>query len=306
MNAALVLALVAAAGAAPRLSATVDVASDSSCPSADMVRAALDALDSPAAARRAMVTVRGRDDGLRLEFAWQGLAPTDVRDVQAPRDCGARADAAAVVVASWLGVLPAAPAAAPAVVPAPPPTISGGGAAPALAADARRWWLGIGLGAGGGGDGVVAGGRVELARARHGGRGLGWIASLQGALPRSRTVGAGTSRWVRPALGLAAAFGWRLGSLVIVADVGPLAGGTFAWGSGYPNNQTDQALVFGVCAGLRLQLGEGQSRPWLEVRIVDWPLTQRLRFDSVGGDPITATLPALEGFLTLGWSLPVP
>ena len=265
-----------------------------------MVRAALDALDSPAAARRAMVTVRGRDDGLRLEFAWHGLAPTDVRDVQAPRDCGARADAAAVVVASWLGILPAAPAAAPAVVPAPPPTIAGGGAAPPLAADARRWWLGIGLGAGGGGDGVVAGGRVELARARHGGRGLGWIASLQGALPRSRTVGAGTSSWVRPALGLAAAFGWQLRSLVLVADVGPLAGGTFAWGSGYPNNQTDQALVFGASAGLRLQLGEGLSRPWLEVRIVDWPFTQRLRFDSVAAVRSPPTLPALEGFLTLG------
>jgi hypothetical protein len=248
---------------------------------------------------------RGDNDGLRLEFAWHGLAPIDMRDVRAPRDCGARADAAAVVVASWLGTLPAAPAAAPAALPAPAPVISRGGPAPPPAADARRWWLGLGLGAGGGGDQVVAGGRVELARVRPGGRGIGWIASLQGGLPRSRTVGAGTSRWVRPALGLAGTLGWKVRSLVVVADVGPLAGVTFAWGSGYPDDQTDQALVFGVCAGVRLQLGEGLSRPWLEVRIVDWPLTQRLRIDSAGGAPITANLPVLEGVLTLGWSLQV-
>jgi hypothetical protein len=304
MIAPLLLALVAAADGSPRLSASVEIAGESSCPSPDMVRAALDALDSPAPARRARVTVRERDGGLLLEFAWEGGGPTDTRALVVPSGCDARAQAAAVVVATWLGRLPPAPAAtapvltAPAVAPAPV------GVAPPPTTDAPRWWLGVGLGATAGG-GVAPAARVELARARPGGAGVGWIASLQAPMPRNQSIGGGTSRWLRTALGLAGALGWRLGAVGLAVDLGPLAAIAIAWGEGYPTDQADQALVFGLSAGLRAQFGAGPSRPWVEVRLIDWLGTQRLRFDTPGTEPITADLPTVEGMLILGWSLPL-
>jgi hypothetical protein len=167
-----------------------------------------------------------------------------------------------VVVATWLGTLPPAPAATAPVLTAPLLARSPVVAAPATPADARRWWLGVALGASAGG-GVAPAARVELARARSGGEGFGWIASLQAPMPRSQSVGGGTSRWLRTAVGLAGALGWRLGPVGLDVDLGPLAAIAIAWGEGYPTDQADQAVVFGLSAGLRAQLGAGPSRPWV-------------------------------------------
>ena len=99
------------------------------------------------------------------------------------------------------------------------------------------------------GAGIVAAARAELARLPADARGFGWAIAAQVSLPRRQTVGSGTSSWVRPALGLAGGVGWPLGRLVLAADAGALAAVTFAWGEGYPSNQNDQALAFGLSAG---------------------------------------------------------
>ena len=281
----------------------VQIRSDSSCPSAAMVRDALNALGRPPSVRRATVTLETMSSRLRVAFGWDGASPTDVRELEAPADCGARAETAAVVASSWLGLLPASPAAAP------PPSTVGAVAPPAIRPAspvsphvARESWLGVGLGAAAG-AGIVAAARAELARLPADARGFGWAIAAQVSLPRRQTVGSGTSSWVRPALGLAGGVGWPLGRLVLAADAGALAAVTFAWGEGYPSNQNDHALAFGLSAGLRVALATTFARPWVEVRLIGWPTAQRLRFDEAGSAATVSDLPPVESNLTLGWSL---
>jgi hypothetical protein len=216
------------------------------------------------------------------------------------------------VLATWLGALPLTPepaeTAATTSAPVRTTTVASATSATSTSAppavEARGWWLGAGLGAIAG-SGVVPGARAELARIRPSGDGIGFVVALQAALPRDREIGGGTSRWVRPAVGVAGTASWRLGRVAVAADLGPLASVTVAWGSGYPHNRYDRALVLGFSAGLRLLLGPGPSRPWIELRAAEWFGTQRLRFDSAAGEPVTAELPSLEGLITLGWSLPL-
>jgi hypothetical protein len=72
MNALAALRLLGALAGAMSPPPAIDIASDSSCPSADMVRTALDALGNASPSLRATVTVRSRDDRLRVEFVWAG------------------------------------------------------------------------------------------------------------------------------------------------------------------------------------------------------------------------------------------
>ena len=298
------LALAAGLGG----TASLDIVSDSSCPAASMVRAALEGLRGAAPSRSAAISVRSRAGGLRLEFRWAGDGPADAREVPTSADCTERANAAAIVAAAWLGVLPEAPQFAPpspSPSPSSPPAVVVVPAPDGPPAPPAQSWLGIGLGAGVGG-GVAVSGRVELARVRPRPLGLGWMVAAQGTLPRSRSVAAGSSSWVRPALGVAGTAAWQSARLGLAADLGPLAALTFAWGSGYPSNTGDRAPALGVAAGVRLQMVGGSARPWIELRGVRWLTSQRLRVDSSNTDPVTAELPAYEAFVTLGWSLPVP
>lgn len=296
------LLLASVVGAAP---APIEIVSDSVCPTAELVRAALETLGGASPQRGAVVTVRDAAAGVSLTFQWQGAGTADVRTVAAPAECQQRARAAAVVIASWLGALPATPLAppAPTAEAGAPNTVVAPAPSPSTAPD-HRWWLGAGLGAGLGG-GVAPGARFEVSRGRASGGGAGVLAAVQATLPRSLSVGGGTSSWIRPALGLAAFFAWPVGATAITADLGPVAAATLAWGSGYPSNRSDQGASLGVCAGLRLQLGSGSSRPWLELRAIRWLTAHRLRFDSAASGPVTADLPSTEGFFTLGWSLPI-
>jgi hypothetical protein len=293
-------AALAGAGASP----AIDIASDSACPSADMVHASLDALGRAPPSVRATVTVRSRDERLRVEFVWAGHSATDVRELPAPAGCGARAEAAAVVLAAWLGIRPGAPVTAP---PAPAAVVSAPAverSAPGSPEAARQSWLGLGLGAAIGG-GVSPGARLELVRARRSGSGLGWMVAVESALPRSRMVGEGTSSWIRPALTVAARASWRTGRVVLSGDLGPVGALAIAWGRGYPSNLSDRGFAVGAAAGLRLEIADGSTRPWIELRAIEWFGPQRLRFDAPPLDPMTADLPAREGFLTVGWSLPL-
>lgn len=315
--AALALALAASTGVAPPL---IEIASDSSCPSAELVRAALGSVGGAPPQRPAAITVHDTPNGMLLAFRWGGDGPADVRPVAAstPRDCAQRARAAAVVIASWLGALPAAPVQAP---PLPPPTALGGPSRPPDAAPpspaaigpasspssslrTERWWFGLGLGAGAGG-GIAPGGRVELAHTGPSGRGVGWLVAAQATLPRSYSLADGTSRWLRPALGVAAFFAWPMGAAMLSADLGPVAAETIAWGASYPTDKTDHALSMGASAGVRLLIAAGPFRPWVELRAIEWLTAQRLRFDSAASQPATAALPRTEAFVTLGCSLPI-
>jgi hypothetical protein len=348
-----VLAALQASAAA----AVVDVESDSSCPSAKAVREVLDALGGRDAPRSASVSVRNHGDKLTVEFTWPGEAQSETRELAVESDCEARAQAAAVVVASWLGILPgvalvSSPLGSPPVeiesskiVPPTPPTPppvepshpKTASAAPAPIAEAnasvepshpepvsvaaasvpealapvaaprawepRRSWLGIGL-EGSAGGGVVPGLRFELAQVRGGtGFDFGWIASTLVAMPRSKSIDGGTSKWIRPAIGIAGLASWRSNRVQLGLDLGPLIGMTVAWGSGYPTNDTDASITWGLTGGLRMQLVANARSYWIELRVIDWMRTESLQHEVLPSGPSgSVELPSFEGLLSLGWS----
>jgi len=317
--------------------AVVTVESDSSCPSATAVRAALDALGGREAPRSAAVTVRSRADRLIIEFVWPGDAQSETRELSVESDCELRALTAAVAVASWLGILPGTslvsyPLGVPSpeiryakIVPLPATTAPVGplhsdpaSVAPLLSPKApssvkagiapkpRRSWLGIGLG-GSAGGGLVPGLRVELLRERAGaGFALGWMTSTLVTLPRSKTIDAGTSSWIRPAIGIAATATWRANRVQLDLDLGPLVGLTVAWGRNYPTNETDESVTWGLTGGMRLQIPLLSSQAWVELRVIDWLRTEQLQHEVLPTGPSgSATLPSLEGLLSVGWSFAI-
>jgi hypothetical protein len=337
--------------------AAVRVESDSSCPSADAVRKELDALGGRDAARSVSMMVRSHSDRLTVELAWPGDAQSETREVDVASDCESRAQAAAVVAASWLGILPGvslqshplgtppveiqkpktvplASPTVPPVVPSPPtprsvspasppepqpsvgpPQPEPASTAPAslaqthLAVEAphalepRRSWLGIGLG-GSAGGGLVPGMRVELVRLRAStGLDLGWMTSTMVSMPRSTSIDGGTSKWIRPAIGVAGLASWRSNRVQLGLDLGPLLGLTVAWGSGFPANETDTSITWGLTGGLRLQMVADSSQYWIELRMIDWLRTERLQHEVLPSGPsVSASLPSLEGLVSAGWS----
>jgi hypothetical protein len=349
-----VLAALQASAAA----AVVNVESDSSCPSAKAVREVLDALGGRDAPRSASVSVRNRGDRLTVEFTWPGETQSETRELAVESDCESRAQAAAVVVASWLGILPgvalvSSPLGPPPVeiesskiVPLPPPTpppvepshpepapvasaplaeahpsvepshtepvsmasASVAEALPPVAAprawEPRRSWLGIGL-EGSAGGGVVPGLRFELVRLRGGtGFDFGWMASTLVAMPRSKSIDGGTSKWIRPAIGIAGLASWRSSRVQLGLDLGPLIGMTVAWGSGYPTNDTDASVTWGFAGGLRMQLFANSWSYWIELRLIDWLRTESLQHEVLPSGPSgSVELPSVEGILSVGWSL---
>jgi hypothetical protein len=118
MSATVACAMLVALGAAPG-GASVPIASDSFCPSADAIREALLALGGDQPSRPTSVKVRSHADRLLVTFDWSGATLPESRELVVAADCQARAQSAALVIASWLGILPAATL-VPSTFPAPP------------------------------------------------------------------------------------------------------------------------------------------------------------------------------------------
>lgn len=342
MNTAVVIAWLAALGAGTK---AVTIESDSSCPSAHAVEQAIAALGGESASRAASARVHSQDNRLIVEFGWPGAAQTERRELVVDSDCDGRAQSAAVVIASWLGILPAAT-----LMPTPLGTPSAGAsqataasAAPAAPAPTPRpdsppdvakqpvegdaiatedapthqvledelpsrprKWLGVGL-LGSVGGGVAPGVRAEHSRAwMLSGIEVGWTASTFASMPRSKSLAGGTSSWLRPALGVAGMASVGGPRVRLALDIGLLAGLTVAWGSGYPSNHTDASPTWGVTAGLRLSIALTSSRLWAELRIVDWLQPESLQHEvQPTGIVRTVDLPAWEGFASLGWSFAI-
>jgi hypothetical protein len=149
--------------------------------------------------------------------------------------------------------------------------------------------------------------RIEYQRApRSAGFHLGGMAGALASLPRSESLDGGTSRWIRPAIALTAIASWGSDRVQLAMDLGPLAGLTVAWGSGYPANHTDASPTWGATCGLRLQVNLPSFVPWVELRFVDWLRAQSLQHEILPTGIVgTTDLPAFEGVLSLGWSFAI-
>jgi hypothetical protein len=277
--------------------------SDSACPSAEAVHAALEGLGIGEQAPAAAVKVRAEAAGLVVVLAWPDSPQAQYRNLAVDGDCAARARAAAVVVAAWLGSLPTTSLAAPVVEPVKAPVAGRPSASPP--AEGARWLLGLGIGAGASGDLDLAPAFLVEATRRVSSRvGLALAASATG--PRQRTVGPGTSHFVRPALALMGRMLLPVGRAQLGFDAGLAGGLAVAWGTGYPSNDTRHAFDWGPAGGLRLLSGSGRFRPWLAVHLMVWLRSQSLRYEDLTTGKATATtVSSVEGSIAAGFDFEV-
>jgi hypothetical protein len=78
----------------------------------------------------------------------------------------------------------------------------------------------------------------------------------------------------------------------------------FVEGQGYTSNQQSSGISFGLSAGARLSWSLGRLAPWLELRGVGWPQSQRIFVtDSAAGTRSQRSLPHAELQLGAGISV---
>jgi len=291
-----VLLVAMATGAAPQAeppAAALVIESDSACPSAEAVRAALVGLRSVDDWPPAQVAIFAKEQFLRIE-----LGGTRARQLTVGTDCAKRAAAVALIVATWFGEFPAEVASAPDLQPLPQ-AISQPILQPwTLPPPPSKNEIGAGVLATLGG-GMVPGVRVEYARLRRDGR-LGWQASLAWSAPREVAVAGGKTLFTRAAASVAVRGGLPVRRFLLSGDVGVATAYTLAWGQGYDTNQTDQSLTYGVTAGLRGSLPWRRFRIWTDVRIFGWLHRQSVQVDSdAAGSTAMVSLPTWD----LQWAL---
>ena len=257
------------------------VSSDSNCPSTRDIEDNLSVLLPASVVRPGTAFVVSRPDGLAIQLRPEGAGETDERSIAVGSGCEDRAKAAAVAIATWWPTRPAAkdvisePAeAAPADRHARARTVSvavggfasliSGGAAPGVRAEAQ-WapWA----------------------------RPLAFRLDLAGTGAHGGALGPGQVQFRRLAseVGLA----WSRGPLRL--DGAGVLGLLFVEGQGYPSNQQSSGISLGLSAGARLSWSLGRLAPWLELRGVGWPQSQRIVVaDSARGTQSDWTLPHWE------------
>ena len=270
------------------------IASDSSCPSADAVRAALLDLRSAEEWPSATVAIHAQEQLLTVEL---GSLDSLQRQLAVGPDCAARAATVALVIATWMNDLPAEGAGTPIlrspIIPAPELTMP----KPAVA----RYQIGAGLLAAIHG-GIAPGVRLDFIRLR-GDRGLGWQASLVLPAAREVAVGGGVTHWTRMAAEVALKGSLAGKSFFLSADGGLAGAYTHAWGQGYAWNQNDESFTYGLVAGVRAGIPWGSFRIWTDLRAVQWLRTQSVQIDSDLGGPLTnVSLPTWDAQWALGLS----
>jgi hypothetical protein len=268
------------------------VASDSNCPSASAIEENLSVLLPAEAVRPGTATVISRADGLAIHLQPEGTEQSEERSITVGSGCEERAKAAAVAIATWWPTQPAAkdnapvPAAATLATPAPRPrarvvTVAAGGFASLIAGSA------------------APGVRAEVAWAPWASA-LSFRLDLAGAGAHGAGLGSGQVQFRRMASEVGAA--WSRGPLRL--DGAAVLSLVFVEGQGYTSNQKSSGTSLGLSAGARLSWALGRWAPWLELRGVAWPQSQRIFVtDSATGARGQHSLP--HGELQLGAGISV-
>ena len=297
-----ILLVVIATGAAPQAippGPALVLESDSECPSAQAVRAALVGLRSVESVDDwppAKVAIFATEQFLRVE-----LGGSRTRQLAVGTGCTTRAATVALIVATWLGEFPVDVANSPILRPLPQPTPQAVSQPLSLPRPPSQQEIGAALLTTLNG-GMAPGVRLEYARLRRAGR-LGWQASLAWPAPREVAVAGGKTLFTRVAASVAVRGGLPLRRFWLSGDAGVAAAYTRAWGSGYDTNQGDQSLTYGVTAGLRGGLPWRRFRIWTGVRIFRWLYGQSVQVDSDdAGSSTIASLPMWDVQWALGAS----
>ena len=273
---------------------TVVVHGDTSCPSADMIRAALLVARPDGEWSGQTVTVEVSDDRLSLSL---GEAPAVRREIPADRDCFVRAESVAVVIAAWSGELGARPTDSPALTVASPAPVLAPAQKPSYVVEldgapfySPLWghapgaWLGVGRTPRDGGLGVRALGAYQSTRevAREG----------------------GTNQVERFLLGAAVTYHLQRTLVFASGDLGLVGTFTRAHGSGYEIDRADSTTNFGGVADVRGGLRLGRARLWSNARLVRLVHAENVQIQS--SSPGVADSAALNAWdLQLGVGLGV-
>lgn len=271
---------------------TVVVRGDATCPSADMILAALPAVRPDGEWSGQTVTVEVADDRLSLSL---GEAPAARREIPADADCAVRAASIAVVIAAWSGELGARPtdspmltaaSPAPVIAPAKKPShvieLDGAAFYSPLWGHAPGAWLGVGR------------------TPRNGGVGARVLGAYQSA--RDVTLEGGTNQVLRFMVGAAVTYQLQRTHVFASGDLGLVGTLTRAQGTGYEPNQSGSAANFGGVADLRGGFRLGRSRLWLNTRLLRLVHSETVKVQSTSpGVADSATLTAWDVQLGVGF-----
>jgi hypothetical protein len=280
--------------------ATLQVESDSTCPSADEVRHALTKTPLANVTEPLTVLVAVTDNQLSMTFRNAGWEVVGARQITVSTECGERAGSAAIVIAAWLNTDGGRPATAVVLTPLQPiqkkPEVTTPKTAPALT---RQNELSVGGGLSISGTARPAA-SIEFARAfEH--SGLGWFVAGLGSYPRQLDLGSGTSRWSRTSILAGPRARMPFGRLRGDLDVGVLATAVSGWGSGYAEDRRGTGLTSGLTTGIRITFPGQFVSVWFETRLLWWPETSRILVGSVTQPTsIPGALPGTEFLFVLG------
>ena len=263
------------------------------CPSAAGVEAELGRLAGSAPSRdgRDRAEVEGEAPGLRVRLYRADGALVGERAIETGADCGERAAAAAVVIATWEAALRSdvtlelhgVGAERPEPSPEPSPwSLSAAAQGLGVASAADSWTAG----------GVVD---VQLAHARGFGlRGAVWATGF-----RSQELGgeSGRVRWARWAVGVGPSYQRAAGDVLLSVFAQLAMGQIFVAGDGFDRTYSDWSADIGARAGIDVGLARRGLSPVLGVGAVVWPGSQQALAIGV---PATAELPAVDMFVSLG------
>ncbi len=283
----------------------LSIVSDSPCPAAEAVRAALLRLQPSSVATPVAISLRGGAIFLNIDFHWPSQAQTETRELSVGADCQTRAEQAALVVAAWLGEPQGERLTAPVFGSAQPRVDVPFIVASKIVPRQRQTTVGVGVLASLGG-GWVSGLRLDGARTSID-SGFGWGASVTATAPRQVPLDPGVSRW--SVISLAPVIkGRRAGEwLALEVDGGPLVSLAVGWGADYDVNRTDTAVFWGLCGDLRLLARGRPFQPWVDLRGVAWPDPPRLRAGTTNGtNPTFVRLPSADIQISFGMNVIIP
>jgi hypothetical protein len=280
------------------LMASVSVQGAASCPDPALVAERLRQLlpESPSAERLAIARLDPLPTGLQVQLLSADGTLVGERMLPGQHPCDQLADAAAVMIATWVDPRSGAG------LQAPPPAerALGLNTRAASGPGRRRWDLGASLGASLSADGMSPAVQVSA-----GADVLGPLLGLrlEGLLTgwAETPLGGKAARWRRTSFALAPrahhTWSWLTGELH--------AGPALAWlqveGSGFaPTDTRSQGdLVVGAAGGARLALSRARWQPFLSGALAFWPVRSLVY---ALPDPNAVALPRTQLALTLGVS----
>ena len=279
----------------------VVVPSDATCPSVEMLRAALPVRPNGEWPQQT-VTVEVAGDRLSLSL---GEAPAARREIPTDRDCSVRAQNVAVVIATWSGELGSRPTDSRVLTaenpkPVPILTVASPAAAPTPAKRSNHVFELDGAGFYSLSWGHAPGAWLGVGRLpRYGGFGVRLLGAYQSA--RDVALEGGSNQILRFFAGAALTYHLQRTHFFASGDAGLVGTLTRAQGTGYQANRADSTTNFGGVAELRGGLRFGRARLWLNARVLSLVHADTVKVESTSpGVGDRASLSRWDGQLGAG------